>query len=975
MKRSKKLNFDNPSKISIQPDVGMITKREYKFSDGIIQYILLNVIALCSLLTGLSYINVPLPLFWPFFESMLLSAILCFAPKKSYKAGIVLVCIILLFWRRDDVIYGAAVLIDKYAQLLGTSFDIPSSLVTDLTSGAAMTVFLHAYMLLMIVVLYYSVFLTKNFIFTFAVSFILPEIGLYNGNAPNYFTAFMLVAAWVCVFAMQLNDYHANRAGKNNIFTRQKKKNIFYMTERGMKNSVFGQLSAQLCIIMAAALLLGIAGSALSGYERSDKINIMRRNLTYDFSVKTIVSTLRELGGIDLPFTPSVQGAASVSGGLSKGDLRKVNDIRFQNVKLMEAAFDSYPHDSVYLRGYAAGKYSDSRWRSEKASINEAAGKYPMNNLSSPYYFFTNTGLEPNTVRITDLTDSKTLFTPYYASFLGIENIKNITYDNVTTDKKSYEVTFSDGTKRFPDTEFAYNYGFSSFGFDTFIYFIGTYAQKAEEDKDISPLEVLEQMPLTKLSQNLGIEKEYMEDLVSGLNIYLNEGLDIPLYYAHISGYSEGDTIAERYPIILDTMNENGGTAQSGASDLDTLTKLAYDNYMEHTSSDSAYDDECIYTNYAFDHYTTPDINIDEDILAELDRLYQEEMGGMPFIVSYLSHVNSVINAVGAYFEQHYTYSLQNPKTPSGRDFIEYFLTDMNTGSCTYFSSAAVEILRCYGIPARYAEGFMIPSSDLRSALKMNTDDGLYHIDIKDNYAHAWAEVFLPGVGWLPVDLTLSVSNFYGSTSTVTTSGSETTTTTTAQTEATTTTENITTTTEVTTAPQASASGTITTTGNGGNANEESSGGSKVKDILMTAGAAALIIAMFVLAYLACISAIKRGLKDSINEENQNKRAVNIYDIALMYLGCIGIRCGENISDKDRCEKLCEMLEKAGISGLGDELRAACALAVEAGMSGGEITHEENEQMMSLLKKVREVCYEKMSKAQRFTAKYIKGLY
>ena len=992
MKRSKKLNFDSPSKISIQPDVGMITKREYKFADGLIQYILLNVIALCSLLTGLSYINVSLPLFWPFFESILLSAILCFAPKKSYKIGTVLICIVLLLWRRDDVVYGAAVLIEKYAQLLGTSVNISSSLATDLTSSAAMTLLLHAYMLLMILVLYYSVFITKNFIFTFAVSFILPEVGLYNGNAPNYFTAFLLVAAWVCVFAMQLNDYHANRAGKNNIFTRQKKKNIFYMTQRGMKNSAFGQLSMQLCIIMAAALLLGIVGSAVSGYKRSDKINIMRRNLTYDFSVKTIVNTLRELSGIELPFTPSISdlGAASVSGGMAKGDLRKVNDIRFQNKTLMEIAFDSYPGGSIYLRGYAAGKYSDSRWRSEKTPINEAAGKYPVNNLSMPYFFFSDVGLKQNRAAITDLMKSGTLFAPYYSSYLGIDEIKDVTYDNITADKSSYELTFIEGGASFPSMDNAYNYSYSAFDFDTFSYFAATYAQKAQEDESVTPLAVLEQIPLTKLSQKLGIEEEYMEELVSGLNIYLNAGLDQPQYYAHIKEYREGGTIAERYPIRLDVLNNNDYTIRPVDSDLDTLTRLAYENYLNQVSSVSERESECIYTNYAFEHYTTPDINIDEAVLDELDSLYEQQrvaddqydllsgymtIGGMPFIISYISHVNTVISAIGTYFDQHYTYSLQNPKTPSGRDFIEYFLTDMNTGSCTYFSSAAVEILRHYGIPARYAEGFMIPSSDLRSGLKINGDNK-YSIDVKDNYAHAWAEVFLPGVGWLPVDLTLSVSSFYGSNSTETASGSETTTTTTAPTEATTTTENTTTTTEVTTAPQVSESETITTTENSsGNANSGSSGSSKVKDILLTVGAAALIIAMFALAYLACISAIKRGLKDSISTADENKRAVNIYDIVLMYLACIGIRCSENISDKDRCERLCEMLEKAGITNLGDELRAACGLAVEAGMSGGIITPEENEQMISLLKRVRDVCYDKMSKTQRYTAKYIKGLY
>lgn len=991
MKWTKKLNFDNPSKISIQPDVGMITKKDRPFSDGLIQFLLINVIALSSIFTGLSYIDIKASVIMLVFESLLISVLLCFSKSKITKAAVISCCAFILLWLRNDVIKGAFLLIDEYGQLLDIPFKAPFRPEAVLTDYAAVTLFLAAYLLLMLLVLYYSVFITKNFIFTFAVSFIMPEIGLYNGDVPNYLSAFMLVAAWVCVFAMQLNDYHANRAGKKNVFTRQKKKNVFYMTQRGMKNSAFGQLCVQLCIFMAAALLLAVAGSSFAGYKRSDRINVMRRDLTYDFSVKTIVSTLKELSGLDLPIDISLSasdlGSAAVSGGMAKGDLSKVNDIRFSGKQLMNISFDFLPTYDLYLRGFAAGIYSDSRWRNASVGRNELDID-PLQVMSSVYSALGGGYSQSiyNNIVIKDLTKSGILFAPYFSSFLGMQRTKNVSYDYLTTKDNNYSIGYS-GFDASPEEVCENSENIKSYSnFDLAGYFLASYHIQLSEDPTVSPNDVLEQLPIRYIIQNTGQEDQYMKDLIHGMNTYLNYGTDQTEFYAYLYAYLTdpigNETIDERYPIILEYLDGSGEHLTSENMTFNQLASIAYDNFQNIDDFSSIIDDTR-YMNYVFENYTNVDIELNEDVVGKINsalmEIYPFSIGNMtgyvdyiPFIDDYATRAEAIIENIKLYFSLNYAYSLQNPKTPAGEDFIEYFLGNMNTGSCTYFSSAAVELLRYFGIPARYAEGFMIPSKQVRTNSKLNSDTGKYEMTVLDNYAHAWVEVFMPGIGWLPVDFTLSVQEMDELiTTTTTTSGeetSETTTTTVTTTSVTTPSE-----TSVTTAPQVGVSQTNTTGST--NSNTGGKGGTKAKGILLTVGAAALIIAMFALAYAACISAIKRGLKDSINEENENRRAVNIYDIVLMYLGCIGIRCGENISDMDRCERLCEMLEKEGIVGLGDELRAACGLAVEAGMSDGEITHEENEQMMSLLKKVRDVCYEKMSKTQRFTAKYIKGLY
>jgi hypothetical protein len=89
------------------------------------------------------------------------------------------------------------------------------------------------------------------------------------------------------------------------------------------------------------------------------------------------------------------------------------------------------------------------------------------------------------------------------------------------------------------------------------------------------------------------------------------------------------------------------------------------------------------------------------------------------------------------------TYTLEPASRPYGEDFIEYFMYENKEGYCTYFASAAVMIFRCLGIPARFAQGYIIPP--------MRADE---EVNVDDSYAHAWAEIYVDGFGWLPVEVT-----------------------------------------------------------------------------------------------------------------------------------------------------------------------------------------------------------------------------
>lgn len=103
------------------------------------------------------------------------------------------------------------------------------------------------------------------------------------------------------------------------------------------------------------------------------------------------------------------------------------------------------------------------------------------------------------------------------------------------------------------------------------------------------------------------------------------------------------------------------------------------------------------------------------------------------------------------YLETHYAYDTMPGATPSGSDFIADFLYRKKRGYCTAFASAGVMMLRAAGIPARYVVGISVSPDEINSS---GVTNGFHELDINDYHAHAWAEVYVDGIGWRPAEMT-----------------------------------------------------------------------------------------------------------------------------------------------------------------------------------------------------------------------------
>ena len=108
---------------------------------------------------------------------------------------------------------------------------------------------------------------------------------------------------------------------------------------------------------------------------------------------------------------------------------------------------------------------------------------------------------------------------------------------------------------------------------------------------------------------------------------------------------------------------------------------------------------------------------------------------------------HELVNHALQHFNQEAFFYTLNPPL-LGRHSVDEFLFDIREGYCEFYASAFTFLMRAAGIPARVVTGYQ----------------GGYYSDIggyllvRQSDAHAWAEVWLTGSGWVRIDPTAAVA-------------------------------------------------------------------------------------------------------------------------------------------------------------------------------------------------------------------------
>lgn len=231
---------------------------------------------------------------------------------------------------------------------------------------------------------------------------------------------------------------------------------------------------------------------------------------------------------------------------------------------------------------------------------------------------------------------------------------------------------------------------------------------------------------------------------------YLDTGYVFsPLKTWEVEGY---DCVSDGPNLVFGKQQGYGTEYVTAYYQINVDHPVFYEMMEAHTDSDETLWNTLVRRHTPMDvsHYATL-----EDLKEHREYIY-ENYGSVPAlskeVEAYLDEITAgadtdieKLRAIEAELSS-YTYSKRPGKLPEQvvdeNSYLEYFLLESRQGYCSYFATAFVLLARAEGIPARYVEGFCVPVNEEK------------HMTVYSNMAHAWPEVYIDGVGWIPFEPT-----------------------------------------------------------------------------------------------------------------------------------------------------------------------------------------------------------------------------
>lgn len=133
-------------------------------------------------------------------------------------------------------------------------------------------------------------------------------------------------------------------------------------------------------------------------------------------------------------------------------------------------------------------------------------------------------------------------------------------------------------------------------------------------------------------------------------------------------------------------------------------------------------------------------LQINNAVVGVCEKLLKDRQSGET-----LGEITATIRQVLA---ERLSYSEQIVTRNGSNDFLQYTMEQSKKGYSVHYATAAVLMLRYCGVPARYVEGYFLSAEEASQYEKGES------ILLSEAHAHAWAEYYLDGIGWVPFEVT-----------------------------------------------------------------------------------------------------------------------------------------------------------------------------------------------------------------------------
>ena len=204
---------------------------------------------------------------------------------------------------------------------------------------------------------------------------------------------------------------------------------------------------------------------------------------------------------------------------------------------------------------------------------------------------------------------------------------------------------------------------------------------------------------------------------------------------------SSGSSVRKDHNVQSNAFFGAGSYTFTMIADEQTADKVTYADWISQPASDTetAYlDTESVYHSFTDTFYKKVDPQMEEQI----QNLFFPEGTEMSDFQEVTTQIRKVLRMDMQYREQ--------PDVAArGTDLLTEFLEGRADGNAAAFASAAVMAYRVAGYPARYVEGYHL--SETQAAELAQNGETTAVLTTKN--AHAWAEVYMTGAGWMPVEV------------------------------------------------------------------------------------------------------------------------------------------------------------------------------------------------------------------------------
>lgn len=213
-------------------------------------------------------------------------------------------------------------------------------------------------------------------------------------------------------------------------------------------------------------------------------------------------------------------------------------------------------------------------------------------------------------------------------------------------------------------------------------------------------------------------------------------------YFDSFGDYILRNKNGENYLNTIETLALTPNMSFSGIEG--TLSAPLYSSYTPETGGVGSSELNA-YSGYVNDMYTS---NKTEEITPLISTLYEKG-----YIADWMTSYAKA-RGICDYFRQNFSYSL-SVDNGAGEEVISNFLYETKQGHCALFATATTLALREFGVPARYVTGYVVAGEG-------EAVDGGYRYTLREKDLHAWVEIYIDHIGWLPFDPTAAVDGFDG---------------------------------------------------------------------------------------------------------------------------------------------------------------------------------------------------------------------